>query len=98
MLVSLPDEEFKKIKELEEYAKELVHTRWADKEALEKHLQEKFELSSTLDEIDESGCVNDYQFLMGIFDGFGYIDISYLKVPYGEDTIYISEVSIDDNE
>ena len=82
-----------KITQIKEYAQTLVYTRWT-KEELEKHLQEKFNLTSTLDEIDESGCVSDYAFLMGIYEGYGYIDIYFLRVPYDEKNIFITEVSV----
>jgi len=82
-----------KITQIKEYAQTLVYTRWA-KEELEKHLQEKFNLTSTLDEIDESGCVSDYAFLMWIHEDYGYIDIYFLRVPYDEKNIFITEVSV----
>jgi len=82
-----------KITQIKKYAQTLVYTRWT-KEELEKHLQEKFNLTSTLEEIDESGCVADYAFLMGIYDYYGYIDIYFLKVPYDEKDIFITEISV----
>lgn len=88
---TLEDEE--KIQAIREYMETLIHTRWKQCE-LEKHLQEKFGLTSTLDEVDEDGCVSDYAFLMGIFDGYGYIDIYFLRVPYDEKDVFITEVNI----
>jgi len=71
----------------------LIGTRWT-KATLEAHLQEKFSLSSKLDEIDESGCVSDHAFIIGISEDYGYIDIYFLKVPYGLKEIYITEVTV----
>lgn len=81
---------------IRKYMETLVHTRWT-KDELEKHLQEKFDLTSTLNEIDEDGCVSDYAFVMNVYEDYGYIDIYFLKVPYDERNIYITEVSVDIN-
>jgi hypothetical protein len=85
--------EINKIDKIKAYAPTLLHTRWT-KEELQLHLQEKFGLTSELEDIDESGLVADYAFLMGIYEDYGYIDIYYLISPLGEDNIYITEISV----
>jgi hypothetical protein len=87
--------EVNKINDIKEYASTLLHTRWT-KEELQAHLQEKFGLTSELGDVDESGLVCDYAFLMGIYEDYGYIDIYYLISPLGEDSIYITEISVSD--
>jgi Rad3-related DNA helicase len=84
-----------KINDIKAYMPTLLHTRWI-KEELQSHLQEKFGLTSELEDIDESGLVADYAFLMGIYEDYGYIDIYYLISPFGEDNIYITEISVSD--
>jgi hypothetical protein len=80
---------------IKEDLKNLVGTRWKDREHLQKHLQDTYELSTSLNDIDESGLVADYAFIMGIFEHYGYMDIYYLKIPFGDDeTIYITEVLV----
>jgi Rad3-related DNA helicase len=87
--------ELNKIEKIKAYAPTLLHTRWT-KEELQLHLQDKFGLTSELEDIDESGLVADYAFLMGIYEDYGYIDIYYLLSPLGEDDIYITEISVSD--
>jgi Rad3-related DNA helicase len=87
--------ELNKIEKIKAYAPTLLHTRWT-KEELQLHLQEKFGLTSELENIDESGLVADYAFLMSIYEDYGYIDIYYLISPLGEDDIYITEISVSD--
>ena len=83
-----------KINHIQESSERLVGTRWRNKEQLQEHLRSTYELSTVLDDIDESGLVNDYAFIMGIFEDYGYMDIYYLKIPFGEKSIYITEVNI----
>ena len=71
---------------------EIVGMRFKDKADLELFLQKKYGIKSLTD-VDKSGLVRDYAFLGSIFEKCGYLDIYYLKVPYGEETIYITEVS-----
>ncbi|MCI4437524.1 MAG: hypothetical protein JHC33_12015 [Ignisphaera sp.] len=82
-----------KIKDIKAYMPTLLHTRWI-KEELQAHLQEKFGLTSELSDVDESGLVCDYAFVMSIYEDHGYIDIYYLISPVGEENIYITEVSV----
>lgn len=73
----------------------LAGTRWT-KDELHEHLCAEYGIERTSDglaDVDESGCVNDYAFIIGIGEEFGYIDIYYLKVPYSEKDIYITEIS-----
>jgi len=71
---------------------EIVGKRFKDKTDLELFLQNKYDIKS-IDNVDESGLVTDYAFIGSISENCGYLDIYYLKVPYGEETIYITEVN-----
>jgi len=83
-----------KIIYIKEDLKKLVGTRWKDKKHLQEYLQNSYELNSVLSDVDESGLVSDYAFIMGIFENYGYMDIYYLKIPHGETSIYITEVNV----
>jgi len=73
--------------------KELIWHRFESKEELEKVLK-KYGING-LDEVDESGLVADYAYIGAIDEeGYGYVDIYYLKVPYGEDKILVTGVEI----
>lgn len=72
----------------------LVGTRWT-RDGLELHLQ-GLGAKGTLDDIDETGLFNDYAFIMGVFENYGYIDINYLKIPYGDEDIYITEMTVEE--
>lgn len=72
----------------------LVGTRWECREDLEKHLNKIYEIDSKLNKVDKSELLNDYAFTMSIFKNWGTMDIYYLEIPYGEDTIYITEVNV----
>jgi len=84
------EELFKYIKA---YMPTLVGTRWT-KESLSEHLAAKFGLPVDLQEVDEEGLVGDYAFLWGLFEEWGYVDIYYLKIPIGEQSIYITEINV----
>jgi len=71
---------------------EIVGERFEDKTDLELYLQKKYDIEGIAD-VDESGLVKDYAFVGLIFEDIGYIDIYYLKIPYGNETIYITEIS-----
>ncbi len=75
-------------------AEELVGTRWKSKEELEQHLVNKGMIAKNLEDVDESGLVQDYAFIGGIKKYFGILDIYYLKIPYGDESIYITEVCV----
>lgn len=83
-----------KIAYIREDLEKLVGTRWKDKKHLQEHLQNTYELSTSLNDVDESGLVNDYTLIMSIFKEYGYMDIYYLRIPYGEKSIYVTEVSV----
>lgn len=70
----------------------MVGKRFEDKADLELYLQNEYNIKSLTD-VDESGLVKDYAFIGSVFEDIGYIDIYYLKIPYGNETIYITEVS-----
>jgi len=73
---------------------ELVGTRWESKDELEKFLRKEYLLQGRLSDVDESGLVADYAYVIGMFDDYGYMDIYYLTIPYGDEKIYITEVSL----
>lgn len=75
-------------------AEKLVGTRWKTKQTLEDHLLEEGLITGSLDDVDESGLVEDYALIGGIKKYFGILDIYYLKIPYGDQTIYITEVNV----
>jgi hypothetical protein len=76
----------------------LVGTRWKNKKHLWEYLKNKYELEGEkLQKIEKSGLISDYAFVCGIFKEYGYIDIYYLKIPYGEEKIYITEVSVSED-
>jgi hypothetical protein len=73
--------------------KELLWSRFKSKEKLEKVLK-KYGING-LDEVDKSGLVADYAYIGAIdSEGYGYVDIYYLKIPYGEDRILITGVEV----
>jgi len=80
-----------KIAFIKEDLENLVGTRWT-KHSLQKHLHEKYELSETLNDVDESGLVANNAFIMGIFDDYGYMDIYYLLDRNRK--IYVTEVNV----
>jgi len=71
----------------------IVGTRWESKQQLKDYLSDKFKIDVSLSEVDESGLVGDYAFIGSLFQDYGYLDIYYLKIPHGEKTIYITEIS-----
>ena len=73
---------------------ELVHRRFTMQEL--KDALVGFGATGEVNEVDESGLVADYAFIAPIFEHRGYIDIYYLKVPYGDKPIYVTEVSVSD--
>lgn len=84
----------KVIKLISESAEKLVGTRWESKEVLEKHLINEGLIAKNLDDVDESGLVQDYSFVGDIIEESGILDIYYLKIPYGNESIYITEVNV----
>jgi hypothetical protein len=75
--------------------KELLWHRFKSKEEIEKVLK-KYGVNN-LDEVDESGLVEDYAYIGAIDkEGYGYVDIYYLKIPYGEDRILVTGVEINE--
>ena len=73
--------------------KELLWSRFESKEALEKVIK-KYGIKE-LNEVDESGLVADYAFIGAVDEeGYGYVDIYYLKIPYGENKILITGVEV----
>ena len=79
---------------LEHLATEIVGTRWT-RDNLEELLQNNG-ATGTLDDVDESGLTRDYAFIMGVFEHYGYIDINYLNIPYGDEDIYITEMTVEE--
>jgi len=69
----------------------LVHKRFTKAE-LQETISKEFGFACTVGVIDDEGCSCDYQFVVGIGEDFGYIDIYYLKVPFDEKDIYVTEV------
>jgi len=79
----------------ENLEKELLWSRFESKEALEKVLK-KYGIRE-LNEVDESGLVADYAFIGAVDeDGYGYVDIYYLKIPYGENRLFITGVEVNE--
>jgi len=79
----------------ENLEKELLWSRFESKEALEKVLK-KYGIRE-LNEVDESGLVADYAFIGAVDeDGYGYVDIYYLKIPYGENKILVTGVEVNE--
>lgn len=76
-------------------AEEILYSRYT-KEELLLLLNQSFGNNNELNEVDESGLICDYQFIYGINKAWGYMDIYYLKVPHGDKTIHITEVSVCD--
>jgi len=75
--------------------KELLWNRFESKEALEKVLG-RYGIKK-LNEVDESGLVADYAFIGAVDEeGYGYVDIYYLKIPYGEDRILVTGVEVNE--
>ena len=70
----------------------LAHKRFK-KEVLEKLISDTYGFNCKLSEVDEGGCVADYAFISGVSQDYGYIDIYFLRVPFDEKDIYITEVS-----
>lgn len=79
-------------------AREILHRRFT-KKSLQQFLDNFFHNPNgqPLCEVDESGLVTDYAFIYGINPAWGYVDIYYLKVPYGDEDIYITEIGISDD-
>jgi hypothetical protein len=76
---------------MEETIARLVHTRWT-KEQLELFLSHHLDENVKLYDVDEDGLVSDYCF---IFEHGGFdIDLYYLKAPFGDCEIYITEYAI----
>jgi len=73
--------------------KKIVGTRWESKQQLKEYLSNEYKMDILLSDVDESGLVCDYAFIGSLFQDYGYLDIYYLKIPHGEKTIYITEVS-----
>jgi hypothetical protein len=91
---------FTMIKGLVKHCKEtidelIVNKRFTKKELLEL-LKKEYNVCSDLEDIDESGLVGDYAWIVSITKDFGYIDIYYLKIPYGDKEIFVTEVSVVD--
>jgi hypothetical protein len=75
-------------------ADELVNRRFTEKELRDALVD--FGAIGDFHNVDESGLVADYAFIAPIFKERGYIDIYYLKIPYGDKQIYVTEVSVSD--
>jgi hypothetical protein len=73
----------------------IVNKRFTKKELLEL-LKKEYDVYSDLEDVDESGLVEDYAWIVSITKDFGYIDIYYLKIPYGDKEIFVTEVSVAD--
>jgi len=90
---TIKEDVFTNIKENLE--KELLWSRFESKEALEKVLK-KYGIKE-LNEVDESGLVADYAFIGAVDEeGYGYVDIYYLKIPYGENRLFITGVEVNE--
>ena len=92
------------IKEIEDIVKKfnetafdlLAHKRFT-KEGLEKVISDTYGFDCKLSAVDDEGCVADYALISGIDHDYGYIDIYFLKVPFDEKDIYVTEVSASDD-
>ena len=51
----------------------ILHKRW-NRESLNDHLKDIYDIGP-VEDIDESGCVVDYAFIVPIYPDWGYIDI-----------------------
>ena len=75
---------------------DLLHTRWNVK-SLEEHLKNTYNITGLCD-IDKSGLISDYAFIVPINPTWGYVDIYYLTIPYDitgtNETLMITEVSV----
>jgi hypothetical protein len=84
------------IKYIKETIEKLIlHKRFTISE-LSELLQKEYGIDGELIEVDKSGLVSDYAFITPITKYTGYIDIYYLKIPFGEKNIYITEVNVFD--
>lgn len=91
----------KEIDKAIESAKQLdmVGMRFIDMQDLFNYITNEIGLNhlqnnASIGEIDEDGLSFDYEFLYGIGEEYGYINICYLKIPRGNKTIYVTEVMV----
>lgn len=84
--------EVSKLEAIKAFLPELLLTRWT-KEELELHLQEKFRLTSVLEEMHESRLLDDYVLTMQIHEDKS-IEISYLISPFVVNDICITGIKV----
>jgi hypothetical protein len=69
----------------------IVHKRFTRK-SLTEYIRNGLAEKIVLEDVDESGLVADYAFIVGLEEH--YVDIFYLKQPYGDKEIYVTEICV----